>query len=80
MEDPFDLPVQYKDQTLIFKAWLITTGYTHKFKVLVNEQELLFEPDEERNYRILADADSVKNPPPNDLLQAIVKTMEDLVK
>ncbi len=26
-------------------------GYTHKFKVLVNGEEVLFEPDEEGNYR-----------------------------
>ncbi len=80
MEDPIDLPVSYNNQTLIFKAWLITTGYTHKFKVLVNEQELLFEPDEERNYRVLVEADAVKTPPTNDLLAAIVKTIEDLVR
>jgi len=32
-------------------AKLIVTGYTHKFGVDVNGQNIIFEPDEERNYR-----------------------------
>ncbi len=36
-------------------------GYTHKFQVQVNGQDLLFEPDEERNYRAFVDPEQVEN-------------------
>ena len=37
-------------------------GFTHKFRVDVNGQVILFEPDEERNYRAVIDyADIDKN-------------------
>jgi len=49
--DEFDLPVKYKGEEQIFKASLVTFGHTHKFHVDVNCQTVIFEPDEERNYR-----------------------------
>ena len=51
MDEQFELPVEYKGEQLLFKASLIVTGYTHKFNVDVNGQMVIFEPDEERNYR-----------------------------
>jgi hypothetical protein len=36
---------------LLLKASLIVTGYTHKFMVELDRQTIVFEPDEERNYR-----------------------------
>jgi hypothetical protein len=50
MEEQFELPVEYKGQELMLKASLLVTGYTHKFNVDVNGQNIIFEPDEERNY------------------------------
>ncbi|MBC7850801.1 MAG: hypothetical protein H7Y31_13755 [Chitinophagaceae bacterium] len=34
-----------------FYAELRVFGYTHKIAVIVNDVEIIFEPDEERNYR-----------------------------
>ena len=64
MDEQFDLPVQYKGHQLIFKGTLIVHGYTHKFNVDVNDQTILFEPDEEKNYRAVInpiDFESNKN-------------------
>jgi len=36
-----------------FEARLCETGYIHKIEVLINGLEVVFEPDEERNYRAL---------------------------
>ena len=49
MDQEFDLPVEYKGQEHIFKANLAVYGFTHKFHVNVNGQDIIFEPDEERN-------------------------------
>jgi hypothetical protein len=51
MEDTVELPVEYKGKVLILNASVFITGYTHKFTVEVNGQAVIFEPDEERNYR-----------------------------
>lgn len=37
----------------MFNAKLIVKGYTHKFSVDVNGQEIIFEPDEEEIIELL---------------------------
>ena len=80
MTQSFDLPVWYHGKELFFPAELFKTGYTHKIKLLINETEVLFEPDEERNYRsVIQSAHDSKTPNLKpDLLQAIVETLHDL--
>ena len=51
MTEPFQLSVNYKGSQQLFTAQLMLQGYTHRFKVLVNDQEIYFEPDEEGSYR-----------------------------
>ncbi len=46
----------HNNQQYNFKARLLQLGsYTHKIQVYVNGTEVLFEPDEERNYRAYID-------------------------
>ncbi len=81
MEEPFDLPVEYKGKEYIFKAKLVVYGYSHKFHVDVNGEEIIFEPDEERNYRAVlnySDTDNRKNIDA-DLCKEITKVIEGLV-
>lgn len=52
MDEEFEIPVLYNNQMLLFKAKLLILGsYTHKIQVDVYGTEVLFEMDEERNYR-----------------------------
>ncbi len=51
MFDLFDLPVEYKGKEMLFPAELLPMGFRHKIKVNVDGTDILFEPDEERNYR-----------------------------
>jgi len=61
MEEPFILTIQYEGRECTFEARLAIMGYTHKFYVVVNGKEVVFEPDEERKYRaILNGADQEK--------------------
>ncbi len=53
MDEPFIITVLYKGQELSFEARLATVGYIHKFHVLINGMEIIYEPDEERNYRAI---------------------------
>ena len=59
MEQEFELPVEHNGQQVMLKASLLVTGYTHKFSVEVDEQIIIFEPDEERNYRAVINYDDI---------------------
>ena len=51
MTDEFDITLNYKGQNINLATQLLLQGHTHKFKVLINETEFFFEPDEEGHYR-----------------------------
>lgn len=80
MNEPFELPVTYKGKDLLLSAQLLNYGYTHKFKVTLDEQEVLFEPDEERVYRAIVDiayVDKMKEGT-KELLQVIAEALQSL--
>ena len=54
MEDSFSIDVDFKGREYSFEARLATVGYTHKFYIVINGVEVIFEPDEERNYRAIS--------------------------
>jgi hypothetical protein len=82
MDEKFQLPVLYKGEELLLAASLLVTGFTHKFVVEVSEQEIIFEPDEERNYRAIIPYEDFGKEKPVDkqLLKAIAEAIETLVK
>ena len=82
MDEQFDLPIQYKGEQYIFKGALIVQGYTHKFNVDVNGQIIVFETDEEGNYRALLNPNELeKNQYINiELLKKIAEALEAIVK
>ena len=82
MEDTFDIPVTYKGKELLFKSKLLILGYTHKISVDVNGTEVVYEPDEERNYRALIDPEQMEGMKRIDkeLLKAIAEAIESIVK
>ena len=49
--DEFELPLTYKGHEILFNSSLQVTGYTHRFIVDVYGLSVVFEPDEDRNYR-----------------------------
>lgn len=51
MRDEFVLTVQYKGEERQFESSLIQRGYTHQFRILIDDKEVFFEPDEEGHYR-----------------------------
>jgi len=82
MEEDFELPVEYKGEQFRFNCKLIVIGYTHKFNVNVNGQTIVFEPDEERNYRAVLSYDDIgKNKSVDiELLKEIAKAIELIVQ
>ena len=80
--EEFELPVIYKGQERMLPASLQVTGYTHRFIVEINGQSIIFEPDEERNYRALLSNEDVNNNLPIDreLVKAIMESINSNFK
>jgi hypothetical protein len=81
MEEDFELPVTYKNKELALPARFLRSGYSYKIQVQVNDQLLLFEPDEERNWRALVDPNEMeKSKIDRELMQCIVDSLDEVLK
>ena len=81
MDDSFDLPVTYNGKEEQFPAKLVKFGYSYRIEVEIDESIILFEPDEERNWRAQSIGDMEKNKKiTTGLLQAIVHSLEEITK
>ncbi|MDP4149713.1 MAG: hypothetical protein Q8927_07125 [Bacteroidota bacterium] len=78
MYDPFNIPVNYKGKELEFEARLQSVGYTHRFLVNVEGTELVFERDEDSQYRAIIPHDHRGKEPDKALLQAIALAIQTL--
>jgi hypothetical protein len=81
VEESFVLSVPYRNTVLEFPAVLRVFARTHKIALMIDELEVLFEPDEERNYRaVLSPEDAAKGKINVELLKAIAVTLEEAFK
>lgn len=78
MEHYFDLPVAVNGKERNFKGRLVTFGYVYKFYVIVDGQELIFEKDDEQQYRILSGEYIKARTIEPDLIQIIITALDDL--
>jgi hypothetical protein len=82
MDDSFYLTVSYRNKEIEFPAQFLRTGYSYRIQVDVYGTIINFEPDEERNWRALAENDHAlrnKNITP-ELLQSIAHSLEEITK
>lgn len=75
MAESFTLVVNYKGKEYQLDSELRVYGYTHKIAINIEREEILFEPDEERNYRAVIPEES-KIKIDIGLIQAIAKELE----
>jgi hypothetical protein len=79
MNETIDIPIIYKGKELIFKAKVVKFGYIHRFEVEVDGYSVIFEPDEERNYRVILNPVDDKNSKIDlELLKQISETLQSL--
>jgi hypothetical protein len=77
MAEPFTLVVSYKGKEYHFDSELRVYGYIHKIAINIEGEEMLFEPDEERNYRAVSpDYEGSKAKIDIGLIQAITKELD----
>ena len=58
VEHDFELPVEHGGATHLLKATLRQMGYTYRIIIHLNEQEIIFERDEEQQWRARTETDS----------------------
>ena len=82
MDDLFELPVSFNNTELNFPARILNYGYSYKLEVDIDGTKLLFEPDEETNWRaLIAYEELTANKKINvRLLQAIAWSIEEVLK
>lgn len=82
MEDTFITKVSYQNQEHEFETRILWSGYQHKIEVLIDNVVVLFEPDEERHYRVILSPEQIgihKLITPG-LLQAIAHHLESFLR
>jgi hypothetical protein len=84
MDDDFDITVTFGGREWHFPARLLNYGYSYKIEVDIEDDKVLFEPDEERNWRALISFDDALangNKKMNvELLKAIAAVISELIK
>jgi hypothetical protein len=82
MDEPFDIPVLYRGQELLFPARLLVLGYVHKFEVTVEGQQIFFELDNNGEYRALMDLASQQEAKKLDveLFKAIADSIQSILQ
>lgn len=75
-EETFTLPVYYNNEYRDIPASLKLFGHTHKIAIRIGEHDVIFEPDEERNYRAIIQGGIGLPEKDVELLKAIAQALE----
>ena len=82
MDDSLFIPVEFNGQQMELPARVVQAGYTIKLEVEIDGSKVIFEPDEERNWRAVIPYEEVqrRRSLSTDLLRAIASTIDDITK
>jgi hypothetical protein len=81
MIDEFELPVSFGNKELMFPARLLQYGYSYKIEVDLDGTKMLFEPDEERNWRAVMEYGAeIPREINRELVMAVIASIEEVVK
>lgn len=81
MPQAFTIQVNWKNEILEFDGELREMGFTYKIAIQINDVEVLFEPDEERNFRAVIPTEThTRKVPDINLLKEIASELERNLK
>lgn len=82
MDDSLFIPVVFNGQQMELPARVVQTGYTIKLEVEIDGSKIIFEPDEERNWRAVIPYEDVSTHRPinTDLLRTIAGVIDEVTK
>lgn len=79
MQETFEIPVTYKNEELLFKAYVTRYGYIQHIVVDINNTKVIIERDEEGNYRALVDEEKLRDSKVNlELVKAVIDVLAAL--
>ena len=78
MAEHFTIEIEHNGKEQSFSGELRQLGYTHKLFIDVNGIEVVFEPDEERNYRVIITNQQDADKFDKFLLQKIVDELKKI--
>lgn len=81
MDELFEIPVIFKGKELLFNGKLLAYSYSYKIAVEVEGVLFLFEPDNEKNFRAVADPEKIKMAGKIDveLLKSIATSLQHIL-
>jgi hypothetical protein len=80
LNETFELPVEFRNEEVLFPARLVKRGYLYKMEVEVKGQMLVYEPDEEGNWRAMLESSASEHLKQDiELLEAIRNSIEFLM-
>lgn len=80
MDDGFILMIEYKGKSYELETKFVRIGFIHQFHVHIDGRTLVFEFDEERNYRVMDASGNASRPMDAELIEAIVQRIFSLHK
>ena len=79
IDEPFSLPVEYKGKEIIIPGRLVRRGYSYKIHMEVDGGDIIFEPDEERNFRAVSE-NVVGSGVSIEIIRAIAEALEKYLR
>ena len=80
MVENFTIAFEHNGKPQSFSGELKQLGYTHKLYIDVNGIEVIFEPDEERNYRAVIATDQDANKIDKSIIEKLIEELKNNLK
>jgi hypothetical protein len=74
--DDLEIKVSYNGRDFVFPLKLAKYGYTYRIEVMVENVPVIFEPDEEGNFRVIVEESDL--PIEKTLLAAIAEKLQSI--
>ncbi|QRR00058.1 hypothetical protein [Dyadobacter sandarakinus] len=78
MNETIMLPVDYQGETIELPLNIVTLGYTYQLHIQVQGRTLIFEKDDEGQYRVIDLSGSGPDHVDKHLITAILETLQGL--
>ena len=77
MDNPFEICVEHHGQTKCFSAVFSQFGYTYRITITILDNDVIFEPDEERQWRARIENITSMNKELQELVSLIVAELDE---
>jgi hypothetical protein len=80
MDEELEICVEHKGEKKCFPAVFSKTGYSYRITVTINEIPVIFEPDEEREWRARIETVTPENKDFYDLIKLVAAELHEQLR